>query len=146
MKQNTLFIIICVLIHNKHKIPGKRKHGKKVRKATGGEALSHTFLLSLSQMGIALDTRGYTTVAGWAMILRPLVWRKQYTKAPTGHSTTAATANARKPRVGPTTLQRHGLLVVPHCMHMGIFFGFLLVLLFSRRQKEREGINKQNAE
>lgn len=119
----------------------ERKSGKQQE-----EKHCHIHFSSLSQMGIALDTRGYTTVAGWAMILRPLVWRKQYTKAPTGHSTTAATANARQPRVGPTTLQRHGLLVVPHCMHMGIFFGFLLVLLFSRRQKEREGINKQNAE
>lgn len=53
------------------------------------------------------------------MIRRPFMWRKMYTTVPIGHSTIAAAAKARKPKVGPTTLQRHGLLVVPHCTHMG---------------------------
>ncbi|KAJ6867408.1 hypothetical protein NC652_038580 [Populus alba x Populus x berolinensis] len=60
-----------------------------------------------------------TTVAGWAMILRPFMRLKRKTTAPTGHSTTPATTNAKNPRVGPTTLHRQGLLVVPHWTHIG---------------------------
>ncbi|PKU71704.1 hypothetical protein MA16_Dca022802 [Dendrobium catenatum] len=51
------------------------------------------------------------------MMRRPFMCRKIYTTAPMGHSTTAATAHARIPTVGPTTLHRHGLLLVPHCTH-----------------------------
>ncbi|CAK9186751.1 unnamed protein product [Ilex paraguariensis] len=50
---------------------------------------------------------------------RPFVRRKQYTRAPTGHSTIAVATNARNPSVGPNTLHRQGLLVVPHCTHIG---------------------------
>lgn len=44
---------------------------------------------------------------------------KRKTTAPTGHSTTPATTNAKNPRVGPSTLHRQGLLVVPHWTHIG---------------------------
>lgn len=68
---------------------------------------------------MALVTLGYTTVAGWPMILRPFICLKQYTRAPTGHSTTAAATNATNPSVGPTTLHRQGLLLVPHSTQIG---------------------------
>lgn len=35
------------------------------------------------------------------MIRRPFMWRKMYTTVPIGHSTIAAAAKARKPKVGP---------------------------------------------
>uniref|UniRef100_A0A453F4K6 Uncharacterized protein n=1 Tax=Aegilops tauschii subsp. strangulata TaxID=200361 RepID=A0A453F4K6_AEGTS len=53
------------------------------------------------------------------MMRRPLRWRKRYTAAPSGHSTTPATTSATNPSVGPTTLHRHGLLLVPHCTQIG---------------------------
>uniref|UniRef100_A0A6N2KHL3 Uncharacterized protein n=1 Tax=Salix viminalis TaxID=40686 RepID=A0A6N2KHL3_SALVM len=53
------------------------------------------------------------------MILRPFGRLKRKTTAPSGHSTTAATANAKNPTVGPSTLHRQGLLVVPHWIHIG---------------------------
>lgn len=53
------------------------------------------------------------------MILRPFMRLKRKTTAPTGHSTTPATTNATNPRVGPSTLHRQGLLVVPHWTHIG---------------------------
>jgi hypothetical protein len=40
-------------------------------------------------------------VAGWAMMQHLFMWRKQYTKAPMGHSTTAVTVKAMNPRAGP---------------------------------------------
>ena len=53
------------------------------------------------------------------MMRRPFKWRKQYTNAPTGHSTHAATAKATKPRVGPRIRQWQGLRRVPHSKHNG---------------------------
>lgn len=53
------------------------------------------------------------------MMRRPFVWRKQYTKAPMGHSTTAAAAKAMNPRVGPKILQWQGLRTLPHSKHKG---------------------------
>ncbi|KAI8534538.1 hypothetical protein RHMOL_Rhmol10G0098100 [Rhododendron molle] len=54
------------------------------------------------------------------MMRRPFSRRKQNTIAPTGHSTTAATAKAKNPSVGPKTLHRHRLPVDPHSIHIGI--------------------------
>ncbi|CAN1122819.1 hypothetical protein LINPERPRIM_LOCUS2906 [Linum perenne] len=53
------------------------------------------------------------------MILLPFRCLKMYTNAPTGHSISAAAANARNPTVGPKTLHRHGLACVPHCTQIG---------------------------
>jgi hypothetical protein len=54
------------------------------------------------------------------MMRRPLYRLKIHTKAPRGHSITAATAKATTPRVGPSTRQRHEFLVLPHSTQQGM--------------------------
>lgn len=54
------------------------------------------------------------------MIRRPLWWLKHQTRAPTGHSITAAIAKATNPTVGPKILQWHGFRLDPHSMQHGI--------------------------
>ena len=53
------------------------------------------------------------------MIRLPFKCLKQYTNAPTGHSTHAATTNATNPNVGPSTRQWQGLRLVRHSKHKG---------------------------
>ncbi|CAN0913742.1 hypothetical protein LINGRAHAP2_LOCUS28118 [Linum grandiflorum] len=77
------------------------------------------------------------------MIRLPFRCLKMYTNAPTGHSTTAAAANARNPTVGPNTLHRHGLLRVPHCTQIGtptptpmsLWNGLIIEVMKNRRRK-----------
>ncbi|KAJ6370896.1 hypothetical protein OIU77_001413 [Salix suchowensis] len=70
------------------------------------------------------------------MILRPFGRLKRKTTAPSGHSTTAATANAKNPRVGPSTLHRQGLLVVPHWIHTGTQVILLFIAINCPQQDE----------
>ena len=54
------------------------------------------------------------------MMRRPLYRLKTHTKAPKGHSITAATAKATTPRVGPSTRQWHEFLLVPQSTQQGM--------------------------
>jgi hypothetical protein len=58
------------------------------------------------------------SVAGWAMMQHPFMWRKQYTKLPMEHSTMAATVKAMNPRVGPKIYTGKGYRL-PHWKHNG---------------------------
>jgi len=69
-------------------------------------------------MGAAFATPLKTSIGmPNAWLLKSL--QQQYVKQPAGQQTSPATSAPKNPSVGPTTLQRQGLLV-PTCTHINI--------------------------